>query len=200
MTRESFHRANQQGGARLYPRGIAGRDCDHRRAGGAAPPRDTVGPRGGAAFEPPQQSQESRARLRKLRVVSKGNALWSQVRSLEQLHLDRTDPAVNRTGVDLFALLDAARQEVQPIDAGANGPIGTIPVCANAAFPDYHSPIVRATSPMANEMDTDAFGLWRSSYRGCVGSGDLYGQRCFDLLEVQLRITLWWVSLASPIR
>jgi prepilin-type N-terminal cleavage/methylation domain-containing protein/prepilin-type processing-associated H-X9-DG protein len=66
---------------------------------------------------------------------------------------------------------------------GANGPIGDDPRMRQARHSQI--PLTYCPSdvtPTANEMDTDAFGLWRSSYRGCVGSGDLYGTR-FDLLE-----------------
>jgi prepilin-type N-terminal cleavage/methylation domain-containing protein/prepilin-type processing-associated H-X9-DG protein len=32
-------------------------------------------------------------------------------------------------------------------------------------------------TPIANEMDTAQYGLWRGSYRGCVGATDMYGNR-----------------------
>jgi hypothetical protein len=66
---------------------------------------------------------------------------------------------------------------------GANGPIGDDPRMRQARhtqIPLTYCP--SDTTPMANEMDTAEFGLWRSSYRACVGSGDLYGNR-FDLIE-----------------
>lgn len=33
------------------------------------------------------------------------------------------------------------------------------------------------TTPEPNELDTPAYGFYRGNYRGCVGSGDMYGDR-----------------------
>jgi len=43
----------------------------------------------------------------------------------------------------------------------------------HSKVPVYYCP--SDVTPIGNELDTPAFGLWRASYRGCVGSHDMYG-------------------------
>lgn len=66
---------------------------------------------------------------------------------------------------------------------GPNGPIGDdarLRQARHSQIPLFYCP--SGLTPTANEMDTAAYGVWRSNYRGCVGSGDLYGTR-FDNLD-----------------
>jgi len=42
-------------------------------------------------------------------------------------------------------------------------------------IPIYYCPSSKA--PAANEMDTPGYGFWRGNYTGCVGGGDMYGNR-----------------------
>jgi prepilin-type processing-associated H-X9-DG protein len=59
---------------------------------------------------------------------------------------------------------------------GPNGPIGDDPrlrAARHARLPPHYCP--SDITPQANEMDTRAFGFWRGNYRGCIGSGDMYG-------------------------
>jgi prepilin-type N-terminal cleavage/methylation domain-containing protein len=61
---------------------------------------------------------------------------------------------------------------------GPNGPIGNDPRLRQARhtqIPPYYCPSDKAPQP--NEMNTPSFGFWRGSYRGCVGAGDMYGNR-----------------------
>src|SRR5688500_15223199 len=65
-----------------------------------------------------------------------------------------------------------------PMVPGANGPIGDDPRLRQARhtrIPLYYCP--SDVTPQPNEMNTQAFGFWRGSYRGCVGAGDMYGNR-----------------------
>jgi hypothetical protein len=60
---------------------------------------------------------------------------------------------------------------------GPNGPIGNEPTLRSAR----HTPIMTFYCPsdigvpLANELNTGSYGFYRASYRGCVGSGDMYG-------------------------
>jgi prepilin-type N-terminal cleavage/methylation domain-containing protein/prepilin-type processing-associated H-X9-DG protein len=62
-----------------------------------------------------------------------------------------------------------------------NGPIGPIGDDArlrqarHSQIPVYYCP--SDNMPLPNEMNTTPYGLWRGSYRGCVGGGDMYGTR-----------------------
>ncbi len=73
----------------------------------------------------------------------------------------------------------------QPIPT-TNGPIGPIGndrrlrEARHTQIPIYYCP--SDIVPIANEMYSEAYGLWRGSYRGSVGSGDIYGTR-IDTLE-----------------
>jgi prepilin-type N-terminal cleavage/methylation domain-containing protein/prepilin-type processing-associated H-X9-DG protein len=61
---------------------------------------------------------------------------------------------------------------------GPNGPIGDDPRLRQARhtqIPLYYCPSDK--TPQPNEMNTQAFGFWRGSYRGCVGASDMYGNR-----------------------
>jgi len=60
---------------------------------------------------------------------------------------------------------------------GPNGPIGDddrLRASRTAIITTYYCPS-DITSPVGNELDTAEYGYYRSSYRGCVGSGDMYG-------------------------
>ena len=59
---------------------------------------------------------------------------------------------------------------------GPNGPIGDearLRTARHAKLPPHYCP--SDLTPQPNEMDTRAFGFWRGNYRGCIGSGDMYG-------------------------
>jgi prepilin-type N-terminal cleavage/methylation domain-containing protein/prepilin-type processing-associated H-X9-DG protein len=61
---------------------------------------------------------------------------------------------------------------------GSNGPIGNdarLRQARHTQIPPYYCPSDKAPQP--NEMNTPSFGFWRGSYRGCVGAGDMYGNR-----------------------
>jgi prepilin-type N-terminal cleavage/methylation domain-containing protein/prepilin-type processing-associated H-X9-DG protein len=61
---------------------------------------------------------------------------------------------------------------------GPNGPIGSDPRlqrARHALIPGYYCPTDR--TPAANEIDTAAYGFYRGNYRGCTGTGDMYGAR-----------------------
>ena len=69
---------------------------------------------------------------------------------------------------------------------GSNGPIGNDPRLKQARhsqIPLFYCP--SDTTPMPNEMNTDAYGFWRGSYCGCTGAGDLYGDRVVALDGIQ---------------
>jgi prepilin-type processing-associated H-X9-DG protein len=64
-----------------------------------------------------------------------------------------------------------------------SSPIGDDPRLRQARhskIPIYYCP--SDVTPIGNELDTAPYGAWRGSYRGCVGSGDMYGTR-IDSLE-----------------
>ena len=59
---------------------------------------------------------------------------------------------------------------------GPNGPIGDdlrMRRARHAAVPSFYCP--SDGTPIGNEMDTNAYGFLRGNYRGCTGSGDMYG-------------------------
>jgi type II secretory pathway pseudopilin PulG len=63
---------------------------------------------------------------------------------------------------------------------GSNSPIGNDERLREARHTKinlYYCPTSGA--PQANELNTLDFGFWRGSYFGCVGSGDMYGNRIF---------------------
>ena len=60
---------------------------------------------------------------------------------------------------------------------GPNGPIGDdhrLRTARTAIIATFYCPS-DITSPVGNELDTAEYGYYRSSYRGCTGSGDMYG-------------------------
>lgn len=67
----------------------------------------------------------------------------------------------------------------------ANGPVGPIGndprlrQARHSQIPAYYCP--SDITPVANELDSLEYGLWRGSYRGCVGGGDMYGNRVDNL-------------------
>jgi prepilin-type N-terminal cleavage/methylation domain-containing protein/prepilin-type processing-associated H-X9-DG protein len=59
---------------------------------------------------------------------------------------------------------------------GPNGPIGDdakLRQARHAVIPTYLCP--SDPGPRANEQNTNEYGFVRGNYRGCVGSGDMYG-------------------------
>jgi prepilin-type N-terminal cleavage/methylation domain-containing protein/prepilin-type processing-associated H-X9-DG protein len=61
---------------------------------------------------------------------------------------------------------------------GPNSPIGNdarLRQARTSTIPLYYCPSDR--TPIANEINTNEFGTLRGNYRGCVGSGDMYGNR-----------------------
>ena len=59
---------------------------------------------------------------------------------------------------------------------GANGPIGDderLRRARHALIPGYYCPT--DITPVPNEIDTASFGFYRGNYRGCTGTGDMYG-------------------------
>ena len=74
---------------------------------------------------------------------------------------------------------------------GSNGPIGDDERLRKARHTQialYYCPTSGA--PQANEMDTLPFGFWRGTYFGCVGAGDMYGNRIFAA-DGQVRPGSW---------
>jgi prepilin-type N-terminal cleavage/methylation domain-containing protein/prepilin-type processing-associated H-X9-DG protein len=70
-----------------------------------------------------------------------------------------------------------------PAAPGPNGPIGNdarLRQARHSQIPVYYCP--SDVAPTGNELHELAYGNWRGSYRGCVGSGDMYGSR-MDTLE-----------------
>jgi prepilin-type N-terminal cleavage/methylation domain-containing protein len=64
-------------------------------------------------------------------------------------------------------------------DPGPNGPIGDdarMRKSRETLLPSFCCPS-DSTCPAKDEFDTAAFGFWRMSYRGCTGSGDMYGKQ-----------------------
>jgi prepilin-type N-terminal cleavage/methylation domain-containing protein/prepilin-type processing-associated H-X9-DG protein len=62
---------------------------------------------------------------------------------------------------------------------GPNGPIGDderLREARTTIFPEFYCP-TDITYPVGNELDSTEFGYYRSSYRGCAGSGDMYGDK-----------------------
>jgi hypothetical protein len=61
---------------------------------------------------------------------------------------------------------------------GNNGPIGNdvrLRQARHTKVSMFYCP--SDNTPQANEMETTQYGFWRGSYRGCVGAGDMYGNR-----------------------
>ncbi len=64
---------------------------------------------------------------------------------------------------------------------GPNGPIGDDQQLRNARhakIPPFYCP--SDGGPFGNELNTGAYGFYRGNYRGCVGSGDMYGEDVLD--------------------
>jgi len=63
-------------------------------------------------------------------------------------------------------------------NATANGPIGDdarLRQARHTQIQVYYCPSDQ--TPMANELNTAAYGCWRANYRGCTGAGSIYGWR-----------------------
>ncbi|MGQ9504853.1 MAG: DUF1559 family PulG-like putative transporter [Thermogutta sp.] len=64
---------------------------------------------------------------------------------------------------------------------GPNGPIGNdtrLRTARHSQIPVFYCP--SNGGPFSNELNTNPFGFWRGNYRGCVGSGDMYGEDVWD--------------------
>jgi prepilin-type N-terminal cleavage/methylation domain-containing protein/prepilin-type processing-associated H-X9-DG protein len=65
---------------------------------------------------------------------------------------------------------------------GANGPIGDdarLRTARHAHISSFYCP--SDNTPVGNEMDTNAYGFLRGNYRGCTGTGDMYGSQLNNL-------------------
>lgn len=59
---------------------------------------------------------------------------------------------------------------------GPNGPIGddvTLRAARSSPISTWFCP--SDNGPIGDELDTAEYGFWRGNYRGCTGSGDMYG-------------------------
>ncbi len=80
--------------------------------------------------------------------------------------------------VDDPIIFDGPNPTPRPNTVGAMSPIGDdakLRQARHSQIPSYYCP--SDITPVPNEMSTGSFGLWRSNYRGCTGSGDLFGGR-----------------------
>ena len=58
----------------------------------------------------------------------------------------------------------------------ANGPIGSLMKPArHTQLPAWVCPSDTGSASSSNEINTDDYGFYRGNYRGCTGSGDMYG-------------------------
>jgi prepilin-type N-terminal cleavage/methylation domain-containing protein/prepilin-type processing-associated H-X9-DG protein len=76
-----------------------------------------------------------------------------------------------------WTLPDPVFKDVPPA-IGTNGPLADdtrMRQARHTKIAPYYCPSDLA--PQANEMDKLPYGFWRGSYRGCVGAGDMYGNR-----------------------
>lgn len=63
---------------------------------------------------------------------------------------------------------------------GPNGPIGNNTQLRQAREAKFKYLFCSSDQgPCGNELNRDAFGYWRSNYRGCTGSGDMYGEEAY---------------------
>lgn len=65
---------------------------------------------------------------------------------------------------------------------GPNGPIGDdarLRRARHAHIPSFYCP--SDGTPYGNEMDTNSYGFLRGNYRGCTGTGDMYGAQLNNL-------------------
>lgn len=77
-----------------------------------------------------------------------------------------------------WTLSDTKLPGTVDIAASANGPIGDdarLRQARHSQIQLYYCPSDQA--PVANELNTNAFGCWRANYRGCAGAGSMYGSR-----------------------
>lgn len=64
---------------------------------------------------------------------------------------------------------------------GPNGPIGDdarLRTARHTKITTFNCP--SDGGPWGNELNTNSYGFWRGNYRGCVGSGDMYGEDIQD--------------------
>jgi prepilin-type processing-associated H-X9-DG protein len=79
---------------------------------------------------------------------------------------------------DLYWTLPEPVFKDAPPAVGNNGPLGDdarMRQARHTKIPPYYCP--SDITPRANELNMPAFGFWRGNYRGCVGAGDMYGNR-----------------------
>jgi prepilin-type N-terminal cleavage/methylation domain-containing protein/prepilin-type processing-associated H-X9-DG protein len=79
---------------------------------------------------------------------------------------------------DLYWTLPDPVFKDTPPTAGSNGPLADdarMRQARHTQVSPYYCP--SDITPRANEMGTPGFGFWRGNYRGCVGAGDMYGNR-----------------------
>jgi prepilin-type N-terminal cleavage/methylation domain-containing protein/prepilin-type processing-associated H-X9-DG protein len=77
-----------------------------------------------------------------------------------------------------WTLIDPKPPGTAGIAASSNGPIGDdarLRQARHAQIQLFYCPSDQ--TPVANELNTNAFGCWRANYRGCVGAGSMYGGR-----------------------
>jgi prepilin-type N-terminal cleavage/methylation domain-containing protein len=101
---------------------------------------------------------------------------WTQVilpyieqQTVADLYWTLTDPVYSNPRADGGSLAP-----------GSYGPLADDPRMREARhtqIPTYYCPTGKA--PQANELNTPGYGFWRGNYFGCVGAGDMYGNRIF---------------------
>jgi prepilin-type N-terminal cleavage/methylation domain-containing protein/prepilin-type processing-associated H-X9-DG protein len=88
-------------------------------------------------------------------------------------------PYVEQQAVyDLYWTLSDSKYSNNRPAPSSYGPLADDPRMRQARhtqIPVFYCPSSRA--PAANEMNTPAYGFWRGNYMGCVGAGDMYGNR-----------------------
>jgi prepilin-type N-terminal cleavage/methylation domain-containing protein/prepilin-type processing-associated H-X9-DG protein len=90
-----------------------------------------------------------------------------------------------------------------PTTNGRIGPIGgdaRLRQARHTQIPLWYCP--SDITPVANELETTDFGLWRGSYRGCVGSSDMFGydptKALTDNTQDQIYLGSFGVRLHHP--
>lgn len=84
-----------------------------------------------------------------------------------------------QTVYDLYwTLPDKTWQASNGTAVTTNGPIGDdarLRQARHTPIPPFYCPSDQ--TPLPNELDSAAFGMYRGNYRGCVGGSDMYGNR-----------------------
>jgi prepilin-type N-terminal cleavage/methylation domain-containing protein/prepilin-type processing-associated H-X9-DG protein len=88
-------------------------------------------------------------------------------------------PNVEQQAVyDLYWTLPDPKYSYKRPAPSSYGPLADDPRMRQARhtqIPVFYCPSSKA--PAANELDWPAYGFWRGNYFGCVGAGDMYGNR-----------------------